>query len=199
MPGGPRLRAKHGLEDERDAAVSALLTALELRHEDIRAHNDRVAAIALELASHAAPQLAVDPRLLDGFLLHDVGKICVPDAVLYKLGPLDPDQLVQMRKHPSLGERIIAPLRYLSGVARDVIACHHERWDGAGYPKGLKGRAIPLSARVFALADTYDAMTTDRPYRRALPHDVAMAEIEAGAGRQFDPALVEVWKREMTG
>ncbi|HZC29994.1 MAG TPA: HD domain-containing phosphohydrolase [Gaiellaceae bacterium] len=197
MPGGSLLRASTAQESERDAIVRALLTALELRHEDLRSHNDRVAAIALELAVLVAPKLAGDPRLLDGFLLHDIGKLGIPDAVLQKPGPLDLEELRIIRAHPTWGETIIAPLRFLNGTAREVIAAHHEHWDGSGYPHGLSGRSIPLSARVFAIADAFDAMTSDRPHRRALPRDVAAGRIEAGAGSQFDPQLVKVWLREM--
>ena len=124
-----------------------------------------------------------------GFLLHDLGKIGVPDGVLLKPGPLSAGELEQMRSHPVLGERLLATIPYLGNLARAVVGAHHERWDGTGYPKRLRGEQIPLAARIFAVADAFDAMTNDRPYRRALPVERALAEIAAEAGRHFDPAL----------
>src|SRR5439155_21653765 len=112
-------------------------------------------------------ELVEDPKLEYGFLLHDLGKIGIRDAVLLKPGALAPNELDEMRDHTRLGERVVEQIPYLDGVARDVVAAHHERWDGAGYPRGLKGAEIPLAARIFALADAFDAMTNDRPYRKA--------------------------------
>lgn len=181
----------------REAAVRSLVAAVELRDEEIGAHLERVCAIALELTAAVAPDLATDPALRYGFLLHDVGKIGIPDCVLHKQGPLDNDELMTMRTHPLLGERIVAPLTFLDGVARDVIACHHERWDGLGYPYRRRGDETPLAARIFAIADAYDAMTTDRPYRAALTHDEAMHRIEEASGTQFDPNLGEAFAAEV--
>ena len=138
----------------------------------------RVTRLALQLAERVAPELAADPGLEYGFRLHDIGMIGVSDSILQKRGQLTPDELDQVREHPLLGERIVAPVSYLSGIARQVIGAHHERWDGTGYPRRLEGERIPLPARIFALADVYDAMTSDQPYRSALPVDVALDEIE---------------------
>lgn len=173
--------------------VRTLAVALELRDDQTGRHTERVSAIGLRLARAVAPELAADPQLEYGFLLHDIGKIGVPDAILLKAGPLTDSEMKRMTDHPVLGARVLEPLPYLAGVARDVVLHHHERWSGAGYPHGLRGEEIPLAARVFALADAFDAMTNDRPYRRALPLEHAFAEITAGAGGQFDPELARVF------
>jgi HD-GYP domain-containing protein (c-di-GMP phosphodiesterase class II) len=177
------------LEEWYTTTVRALATALELRDDATGEHAGRVTRLALRLAERVAPQLCRDPQLEYGFLLHDVGKLGVPDAVLLKQTPLDEDERRELERHPVLGERILAQIPYLGGLARDVVVAHHERWDGTGYPLGLFGTGIPLAARIFALADAFDAMTHDRPYRLALSIAAALAEIEREAGRHFDPTL----------
>ncbi|HET7044530.1 MAG TPA: HD domain-containing phosphohydrolase [Gaiellaceae bacterium] len=179
--------------------VEALSRALEL-HDYRRGafaengnHGARVTALALRLAERTAPELAADPRLAFGFRLHDIGMIGVSDSILRKQGPLTFEELHEVREHPLLGERIVAPIAYLSGVARQVIGAHHEKWDGSGYPRRLEEERIPLAARIFSLADAFDAMTTDQPYRGALPFDVALGEIDAKAGSHFDPTLAPVF------
>ena len=160
-------------------------------------HSARVTVIARALAT----RLRCTPGELDaialGGPLHDIGKLAVPDGVLLKPGRLDDDELAQIREHPAAGARI------LRGVAtlRPALPCvlyHHERWDGAGYPYRLAGIAIPRCARILAVADAFDAMTSTRPYRPAMPVDVALAEVARCAGTQFDPepaaALAEVWR-----
>ena len=191
-----RRAAEEALEQLRASyatTVRALAAALELRDDQTGDHADRVARLALRLAELVAPDLAADPELEYGFLLHDLGKIGVADAILLKPGPLDPRELTIMRGHPLLGEQIVARIPYLGGLARSVVAAHHERWDGTGYPQGLAGTDIPLAARIFAVVDAFDAMTNDRPYRKALPFEVAVAEIERGAGTQFDPAVTRAF------
>jgi ribonuclease P protein subunit RPR2 len=180
-----RLEAAYG------TTVLALSVALELRDDQTGGHAERVARVALELAREVIPDLARDPELEYGFLLHDVGKIGIPDAILLKPGKLTAKEREIMQSHPHLGERIIARIPYLHGSARDVVASHHERWDGQGYPSRIAGDQIPVVARVFALADAWDAMTNDRPYRKALSAEAAVREIEKGRGTQFDPDLVE--------
>jgi HD-GYP domain-containing protein (c-di-GMP phosphodiesterase class II) len=123
-----------------------------------------------------------------GALLHDIGKISVPDAVLLKAGALDERDWVHMRGHADGGYRLLAGVPALAAEA-ELVRSHHERWDGQGYPGGLRGEAIPLGARIFAVADTFDAITSERPYGRARPRDAAIAIITAEAGRQFDPAV----------
>jgi putative two-component system response regulator len=181
------------LETSYATTVRALAAALELRDDATGGHAERVTTLALELTARLDPELAAEPQLEYGFLLHDIGKIGIPDAILRKPGPLDPAELEQMRFHPVLGERVLEQIPYLAGLARDVVACHHERWDGNGYPAGLEGTDIPIAARIFALADSFDAMTTDRPYRRALPLTDAIGEIIRSSGSQFEPALAEAF------
>ena len=191
-----RRAAEEALEQLRASyatTVRALAAALELRDDQTGDHADRVARLANRLAELVAPELAADPELEYGFLLHDLGKIGVADAILLKPGPLDPGELTIMRGHPLLGEQIVARIPYLGGLARSVVAAHHERWDGTGYPQGLAGTDIPLAARIFAVVDAFDAMTNDRPYRKALPFEVAVAEVERGAGTQFDPAVARAF------
>ena len=179
--------------------VQALARALELHHyggglfAETDAHSVRVTRLALRLAERVAPELAADLRLEFGFRLHDIGMLGVSNAVLRKRGGLTNDELAQVREHPYLGERIVAPVSYLSGVARQVIGAHHERWNGSGYPRRLEGERIPLPARIFMLADVYDAMTSNQPYREALPVADVLEHIEDGAGREFDPEIVPVF------
>ena len=189
-----RRRAEQALEQLRDSygsTVLALSVALELRDDQTGGHAERVAELALDLARAVAPGLSDDPELEYGFLLHDLGKIGIPDAILLKPGPLTAGERAVIQRHPGLGERIVARVPHLAGLARAVVAAHHERWDGMGYPDGLAGGRIPLAARIFALADAWDAMTNDRPYRAALPSEVAVRELERGRGGQFDPELVD--------
>jgi ribonuclease P protein subunit RPR2 len=129
-----------------------------------------------------------------GFLLHDVGKIGIPDNVLQKPGPLTTDERRLMQTHTVLGEQMLGGVAFLKGQGLLVVRSHHERWDGDGYPDGLGGEEIPLAARIFAVADTLDAMTSDRPYRRGGSWEEAGAEIVAQSGRQFDPAMVDAFR-----
>lgn len=191
-----------GLADAETAAaeaVEALVRALELHDyrrglfAETEAHGVRVTRLALELAERVAPGLAAEPQLEWGFRLHDIGMIGVSSAILSKRGSLTQDELDEVREHPFLGERIVASVSFLGGVARQVIGAHHERWNGSGYPRRLEGERIPLPARIFMLADVYDAMTSEQPYRNALLPEIALAEIERGAGSHFDPELVPVF------
>jgi HD-GYP domain-containing protein (c-di-GMP phosphodiesterase class II) len=181
------------LEQSYFLTVRALARALELRDDETGGHAERVTQLALQLTKRAAPELAAEPQLEYGFLLHDIGKIGVRDQVLRKPGPLDADELEEMRSHTVLGEQMIDGIPYLSGVAREVVASHHERWDGRGYPRGLKGAEIPLGARIFAVVDAFDAMTNDRPYRKAMSFEEAIAEIVGNVGRQFEPELAHAF------
>lgn len=181
------------LEQSHEVTVTALAAALELRDDETGGHAQRVTALALELAQAVAPELAADPELRYGFLLHDIGKIGIPDAILLKPMQLTPAEKRQMEFHTTLGEQLISGVPHLQGVAREVIAYHHEWWDGTGYPWGLAGEQIPLPARIFAVADAFDAISNDRPYQRASTVDNALEKIAANAGSQFDPGLVEAF------
>ncbi len=181
------------------ATVEALARALELhdyrrgRFGETSAHTARVTQLALSLTEAIAPELALDPRLSYGFRLHDIGMIGVSNATLLKPGALTPAELDEIREHPWLGERIVAPVPALGGLTRQVIACHHERWDGSGYPRGLRGVEIPLAARIFAVVDAYDAMTNDQPYRLALSVSDAHEELATKSGLEFDPDVVDAF------
>lgn len=181
------------LEQSHEVTVTALAAALELRDDETGGHAQRVTALALELAQAVAPELAADPELRYGFLLHDIGKIGIPDAILLKPMQLTPAEKRQMEFHTTLGEQLISGVPHLQGVAREVIAYHHEWWDGTGYPWGLAGEQIPLPARIFAVADAFDAISNDRPYQRASTVDNALEKIAANAGSQFDPRIVETF------
>jgi putative nucleotidyltransferase with HDIG domain len=183
-----RARAQE-LRSSYTMTVRALANAVEARDAYTGKHAERVAAYGLEIASAVGMKLSEEPQMEFGFLLHDVGKVAIPDAILFKPERLSADEQALMRTHTVIGADIVADIDFL-GSARDVIRSHHERWDGDGYPDGLAGEAIPLAARVFAVADTLDAVTTDRPYRPARSLAVARKEIDRVAGTQFDPAVV---------
>ena len=177
------------LDESYRLTVRALAAALELRDDQTGGHAERVTALGLRLAERIAPELLADRELEYGFLLHDLGKIGIPDAILLKPGRLEPAEMDVVRRHPQLGARILDSIPYLNGLASDVVASHHERWDGCGYPNGLRRKAIPQAARIFAVVDAFDAMTNDRPYRVAMSTETALAELRNEAGRQFDPEI----------
>jgi response regulator RpfG family c-di-GMP phosphodiesterase len=184
--------ARASLEDAYLHTVQTLAAAAEARDATTGAHLQRVRLLGCTLAEAMAPWLLEDRSLEYGFLLHDVGKIGVPDAVLRKPGALTPQETDLMRSHVLLGEQFLERVPYLA-EARRIVACHHERWDGQGYPRGLRGLEIPLGARIFAVADAFDAMTSDRPYRPAMRVDEARDEIARHVGEQFDPEVVEAF------
>jgi response regulator RpfG family c-di-GMP phosphodiesterase len=173
--------------------VTALATALESKDTGTRAHSQRVQRYAVELAHEVDPSLLADPSVEYGFLLHDVGKIGIPDRILQKREPLTPPEERLMQAHTVLGEQVLSAVAFLHGEGLRVVRSHHERWDGGGYPDGLAGTEIPLAARVFAVADALDAMTSSRPYRRAMPWAQAGTELVRESGRQFDPEVVRAF------
>ena len=175
------------------ATVRALADAVEARDAYTGRHAERVAAYGCALAGACGVDATDHPEMEFGFLLHDVGKVAVPDAILFKPAALTAEEEAVIRRHPVTGWEIVREIDFL-GEAKLVVRHHHERWDGAGYPDGLEGADIPLLARVFAVADTLDALTTDRPYRPATGFAAARAEIEAGAGTQFDPDVVAAFR-----
>jgi ribonuclease P protein subunit RPR2 len=174
------------------ATVRALCNAVEARDAYTGKHAERVAAYGMEIARVLRAAFVDDPEVEFGFLLHDVGKVAVPDAILWKPEPLTAEERRLMERHPLVGWDILREIEFL-GEAKLVVRHHHERWDGAGYPDGLAGEDIPLAARVFAAADVLDALTTLRPYRR--PSSIAEARkmIAQASGTQFDPGVVKAF------
>jgi ribonuclease P protein subunit RPR2 len=172
------------------ATVRALATAVEAKDAYTGGHLVRVSAYGMEACKVLGGELASTPNLEYAFLLHDLGKIGVPDAVLNKAGPLSEEEWALMRQHPAIGLRILDGVPHMDAV-RAVVYCHHERWDGSGYPQGLKGTAIPLAARVFAAVDAFDAITSDRPYHPGASLEEALRRLRAASGTQFAPDAVE--------
>jgi putative nucleotidyltransferase with HDIG domain len=182
------------LESAYRDTVAALASALESKDTGTRAHSQRVQRYAVELA-HALGASFVDELGVEyGYLLHDVGKIGIPDKILQKPGPLTDAERRLMQTHTVLGEQMLGGIAFFEGEALTVVRSHHERWDGKGYPDGIAGEEIPLGARVFAVADTLDAMTSNRPYRAALDWSTAEEEIAGLAGKQFDPQVVGAFR-----
>jgi len=171
------------------ATVRALMNAVEARDSYTGRHAERVAAFGLELARRVDPTLAADPQTELGFLLHDVGKVAIPDGILHKVGNLAPEEEALMRRHTIIGSEIVRGIAFLNEAAK-VVRYHHERYDGRGHPEGLAGESIPLAARILAVVDALDAMTSDRPYRPGASFANARETICGGAGSQFDPAIV---------
>jgi HD-GYP domain-containing protein (c-di-GMP phosphodiesterase class II) len=174
------------------ATMKTLAQVVEAKDRTTRGHLDRAHSLGVELARRIDPELAERPEVGYGFFLHDIGKVGIPEDILCKNGSLSDPEWSVMREHPTIGAQIVAPIQFL-GDAVEVIRHHHERFDGTGYPSGMRAEEIPLAARVFAVADSYDAMTSDRPYRDAMPKELALEEISEGAGSQFDPDVVEVF------
>ena len=174
------------------ATVRALSNAVEARDAYTGKHAERVAAYGIVIARKFSPELAVTPELEFGYLLHDVGKVAIPDAILYKPSSLDENERALMSRHPVIGAEIVQGIEFLTEAA-EVVRSHHERWDGTGYPDGLAGEEIPLAARVFSVADVLDALTTDRPYRPACSLRYARTLITAESGTQFDPRVVDAF------
>ncbi|MFZ0091222.1 MAG: HD-GYP domain-containing protein [Solirubrobacteraceae bacterium] len=172
--------------------VRALSNAVEARDAYTGKHAERVAAYGIEIARAVGLPRPDAPEMEFGFLLHDIGKVAVPDAILYKPGALTGEERAMMARHPATGADIVGGIDFLGGAA-EVVRSHHERWDGTGYPDGLAGEEIPLAARVFAVADVLDALTTDRPYRAALSLDEARAMIVRECGTHFDPEVVHAF------
>ena len=187
-------RRAQALADSYGITVEALATAIEAKDQTTGGHIERVRRLGLLLASEMTPRDARDPQMAYGFLLHDIGKLAVPDAILRAPGRLTDDEWTLMRQHPEEGVGMLAGIPFL-GRALDVVRYHHERWDGGGYPAGLRGEEIPLWARIFAVVDALDAMTAERPYRQARSYEAALEEIRRHAGTQFDPAVVETLER----
>jgi putative nucleotidyltransferase with HDIG domain len=183
---------RHELRRSYMATVRALCNAVEARDAYTGKHAERVAAYGMEIARVLDAPFADDPEVEFGFLLHDVGKVAVPDSILWKPEPLTAEERSLMERHPLVGWEILREIDFL-GEAKLVVRHHHERWDGAGYPDRLAGEVIPLSARVFAVADVLDALTTVRPYRAPSTMIEARAMIKDSSGTQFDPEVVDAF------
>jgi len=170
--------------------LEALIKALEMRDHETEGHSRRVVQYSLSLAQKlGVPEEELVP-IMRGALLHDIGKIGIPDSILRKQGPLSDEEWIVMKQHPRIGYEMLKGIEFLHNAV-PIILHHHERWDGTGYPAGLIGEVIPQGARIFSVADAYDAITSDRPYRKGRSHEAALKEITAGSGRQFDPRVVE--------
>jgi putative nucleotidyltransferase with HDIG domain len=176
-------------------AVGAVVTAADARDHETTGHSFRVALYAVALAKAMGLQGEPLKAIEWGALLHDVGKMVVPDEILRKMGPLTDEEWHIMKQHATWGFDMLAEVSFLQPAALEIIYSHHERWDGQGYPRGIAGESVPLSARIFAVVDTYDAITSDRPYRRARTHAFAVSELQRVAGQQLDPAVVEVFSK----
>jgi response regulator RpfG family c-di-GMP phosphodiesterase len=187
-------QALASLEDAYRTTLKALAAALETRDTDTHGHSERVVSFSLRLGREL--NLSEDQlRSLEfGALLHDIGKIGIPDQILRKPAALTDDEWLTMRQHPRLGQQILRGIEFLEGAAR-VVGQHHEKWDGTGYPQGLRGEEIDLNARIFAVADAFDAMISTRVYRAGKPYAAAADELERHAGQQFDPAVVAAFLR----
>lgn len=172
-----------------DETLEALAGALDLRDNDTAGHTRRVTLYSLEIAKKLSFPLDQHKDLQRGAYLHDIGKIGIPDSILYKPSALTPEETTIMQAHVGIGYELMSRVAFLSSAAQ-IVLTHQERFDGTGYPQGLAGEEIPLGARIFAIADTLDAILSDRPYRRGRPYSVARAEIERESGKQFDPQVV---------
>ncbi len=187
-------RALASVEEAYRSTLKALAHALETRDAETHGHSERVVTFSLRLGRELGLDEGQLRSLEFGSLLHDIGKIGVPDAILRKPAQLTEEEWVKMREHPLHGQAILRGIEFLEGAAR-VVGQHHEKWDGTGYPLGLHGEAIDLNARIFAVADAFDAMTSDRVYRAGKPYEEAAAELELYSGKQFDPRVVEAFHR----
>ena len=187
-------RALNSLEGAYRSTLKALTAALETRDSETHGHSERVVTYSLRLGREYGLNAEQMKALEFGSLLHDIGKIGVPDSILRKPAKLTEEEWVRMREHPVHGQQILRGIEFLQGAAR-VVAQHHEKWDGTGYPLGLRAEEIDINARIFAVADAFDAITSDRVYRRGKSYEAAAQELDDWAGRQFDPKVVEAFHR----
>lgn len=190
-----KVRAYAGeLEVGYDSTIKALMAALDAKDGDTEGHSERVRALTVAVARELGLPEERRPDLERGALLHDLGKIGVPDAILQKPASLSKREWEAMQRHPLLAALMVSDVGFLEGAV-PILLYHHERYDGGGYPFGLRGEQIPVEARILSVIDAYDAMTSDRPYRSAISHEEAIAELRANAGTQFDPAVVDAFER----
>ncbi len=179
-----------------DATIEGWSRALDLRDKETEGHTLRVTELTVRLCMAAGLSADELVHIRRGALLHDIGKMGVPDAILYKPGPLDDNEWSIMRMHPQYAYDMLAPIAYLR-PAIDIPYCHHERWDGGGYPRKLKGEQIPLAARIFSIVDVWDALLSDRPYRPAWELKRVQEYILSERGKHFDPDVLDMFTKEM--
>lgn len=180
------------LANANEETIIGLVSALDLREHNTRMHSQRVRVYTELIASRLVVDEKMKREIGLAALLHDVGKIAVPDQILLKPGKLTDQEWEEMRKHPEAGYRIVRQIGFLKDAA-EIVYSHHEQFDGRGYPRGLKGEDIPLGARIFMVADVYDALTSERPYHSPVTYDEAIAEIKRLSGSHFDPAIVDTF------
>ncbi|MEI7038057.1 HD-GYP domain-containing protein [Fulvimonas yonginensis] len=180
------------LVEGHEQALRVLVSAMDIRHKETRDHSDRVMRMAVGLARLAGVQGEALCAVKFGALLHDIGKLALPDTILIKPGKLDEAEMAQMRQHPRIGRELLEQVDFLRSAA-DIPYAHHERWDGTGYPRGLRGEAIPLAARIFSIVDVWDALSFPRVYKPAWPEQEVLAYLRDAAGSQLDPHLVELF------
>jgi putative nucleotidyltransferase with HDIG domain len=185
-------RSNFELEMAYDATIEGWSRALELRDQETKGHTLRVTTMTVQLAQEIGMRGEALIHLRRGALLHDIGKMGVPDRILLKTGKLDQTEWELMKRHTVYAHEMLWPIAFLR-LAIDIPYCHHERWDGTGYPRQLKGEQIPLSARLFAVADVWDALTSDRPYRKAWSEQKVLDHIKSNAGKHFDARVVELF------
>jgi putative nucleotidyltransferase with HDIG domain len=180
------------LQTAYEATLQGWVMALDLRDHETEGHTQRVTALTLEFARRIGFEARELVHIKRGALLHDIGKMGIPDGILLKAGDLSPEERERMQQHPTLAYEMLSPIEFLK-PAVDIPYCHHERWDGTGYPRGLHGDQIPLSARIFSVVDVWDALTSHRPYRGPMDPTKVRQHIREGAGTHFDPQIVDVF------
>jgi putative nucleotidyltransferase with HDIG domain len=191
-------RTNDELSQAYDSTIEGWSHALDLRDKETEGHTQRVTALTVELARTFGLGERELVYIRWGALLHDIGKMGIPDRILLKEGSLTDDEWDVMRQHPTYAHEMLRPIQYLRPTL-DIPYCHHEKWDGTGYPRGLKGEEIPLGARIFSVVDVWDALTSDRPYRSAWSPEKTLAHIRDGAGSHFDPQVVDVFIKLING
>lgn len=185
-------KSNRELEKAYQATLEGWVRALDLKDKETEGHTQRVTILTERLARSMGVEGEALKHIRRGALLHDIGKMGIPDSILLKPGELTEDERALIRMHPVFAYQMLSPIEFLR-PAIDIPYCHHEKWDGTGYPRGLKGMQIPFAARVFPVVDVWDALTSDRPYRKALPHDEVRQRIKADAGKHFDPNVVKAF------
>lgn len=187
------LQAKNReLEEAYQATLEGWVSALDMRDKETEGHTQRVTVLTQRLAKTMGVNDDAMVHITRGALLHDIGKMAIPDSILLKPGALTPEERELMKQHPVYAYDMLKRIEFLL-PAIDIPYCHHEKWDGTGYPRGLRGEEIPFAARIFPVVDVWDALTSDRPYRKGLPHDEVRERIKADAGKHFDPQVVNVF------